>query len=77
MQRSRSYVCLRCGKQYRVSWEAYQELKRDPICEACRNIQLDDTGDQTSEESLTEVVNHVWSKLNNVIKTAKNNSAEQ
>ena len=67
MERTRSFICLRCGKQFRVSWDAYQQLKRDPICDACRNTQATEPEFENESTEFVDSLNLVFSKLNRIV----------
>ena len=67
MERTRSFICLRCGKPFRVSWDAYQQLKRDPICDACRNTQEADPEFENESTEFVDSLNLLFSKLNRIV----------
>ena len=77
MERIRSLICLRCGKQCRVSWDAYQQLKRDPICDSCRNTQAAELGFENESTEFVGSLNLLFSKLNRIVAENKNRKKDK
>lgn len=48
MGNSRTFICLMCGKRVTISYEEYQELKNNPICETCRNASEKEEEDESA-----------------------------
>lgn len=72
MERNRSFICLRCGKQYCVSWDIYQQIKKDPICDICKKAAEIEIEGQIPPESMQQSIETIFSKLNEAVKRSKN-----